>query len=348
MPGQFLDGLGGRPSPRRAAASRFIMGARWRALASLQNGRLDLRLFRIPQESWEHPMSISSTRSTVARLQSDIADLRAKDAAEAKKEADLTAKINQAAARAQRATSTSSASSYLREVERAQKELATVSKKRANLAKSVASKSADLSRQQDRLSSEEQQERKKIADADKRAHQERERQRRQLDEQLRKQTALIASQHKETAISAALPSEMHDVFISHASEDKEDFVRDLAARLRAAGVSVWYDEFSIAWGDSLRRKIDRGLASSRFGIVVLSTAFFKKDWTQRELDGLTQLEIAGRSRVLPIWHKVAKDEVASFSPMLADKAALKTADYTVDEIVERLVKVRDEAIANAE
>jgi hypothetical protein len=292
-------------------------------------------------------MPISSTRSAVTRLQSDLADLKAKDAAEAKKEADLTKKINQAAARAQRATSPSSASSYLREVERAQKEFAAVSKKRADLAKSVASKSADLSRQQARLSSEEQQERKKITDSDKRSQQERERQMRQLDAQLRKQTALIASQHEETAISAALPSEIHDVFISHASEDKEDFVRDLASRLQAAGVSIWYDEISIEWGNSLRRKIDRGLANSRFGIVVLSTAFFKKEWTQRELDGLTQLEIAGRSRILPIWHKVTKDEVASFSPMLADKAALKTADLTVDEIVERLVEVRDKAIANA-
>lgn len=290
-------------------------------------------------------MSISSTRSTVARLQSDIAALRAKDAAEAKKEADLTAKMSQAADRARRATSSSSMASYLRDAERAQKEIAAVSKKRADLAKSIASKSADLSRHQDRLSSEEQQERKKTADSEKRAQQERERQARKLDEQLRQQTAIIASRQKETAISAALPSEMHDVFISHATEDKEEFVQDLASRLKAAGVSVWYDKFSIGWGDSLRQTIDRGLANSRFGIVVLSSAFFKKKWPQWELNGLTQMELAGRSRILPIWHKVTKDEVASFSPMLADKAALKTSDLTVDEIVAELVKVRDAAVS---
>lgn len=65
-----------------------------------------------------------------------------------------------------------------------------------------------------------------------------------------------------------------DVFISHASEDKADVVRPLAEALKAGGLSVWYDEFELRIGDSLRRKIDRGLAGSRFGIVVLSKAFF--------------------------------------------------------------------------
>ena len=56
-----------------------------------------------------------------------------------------------------------------------------------------------------------------------------------------------------------------DVFISHTSEDKDDVVRPLATALRDAGLSVWYDEVELRIGDSLRRKIDKGLASSRFG-----------------------------------------------------------------------------------
>src|SRR5690606_41724243 len=62
----------------------------------------------------------------------------------------------------------------------------------------------------------------------------------------------------------------HDVFISHASEDKDEIVRPLAIALRNAGLSVWYDEFELKIGDSLRQKIDKGLSKSRFGIVVLS------------------------------------------------------------------------------
>lgn len=77
-----------------------------------------------------------------------------------------------------------------------------------------------------------------------------------------------------------------DVFICHASEDKDSLVRPLAHALRDRELSVWYDEFELRIGDSLRQKIDRGLARSHFGIVVLSTAFFGKGWANYELDGL--------------------------------------------------------------
>lgn len=73
------------------------------------------------------------------------------------------------------------------------------------------------------------------------------------------------------------------LFISHASEDKSDVVRPLANALKEAGLTVWYDEFELRIGDSLRRKIDKGLASSRFGVVVLSKAFFGRGWPEYEL-----------------------------------------------------------------
>lgn len=84
-----------------------------------------------------------------------------------------------------------------------------------------------------------------------------------------------------------------DVFISHASEDKDEIVRPLAHALKQQGLDVWYDEFELRLGDSLRRKIDAGLARSTFGIVVLSQAFFKKDWPNYELDGLVTRAVTG-------------------------------------------------------
>ncbi len=96
---------------------------------------------------------------------------------------------------------------------------------------------------------------------------------------------------------------------------------------------------ALVWGDSLRRRIEEGLARSRFGVLVLSKNFFAKEWPQRELDGLVQLEMQGNARILPIWHEISKDEVTRFSPMLADKLALSTAVLTVDEIVAKLVEV---------
>lgn len=117
-----------------------------------------------------------------------------------------------------------------------------------------------------------------------------------------------------------------DVFVSHASEDKIAFVRPLVQLLTAAGLMVWYDEATLRLGDSLRRKIDEGLSNSRFGIVVLSKAFFAKEWPQRELDALVALESGAQRTVLPIWHNVSVAEVQRFSPILADRLAVHSSE----------------------
>lgn len=143
--------------------------------------------------------------------------------------------------------------------------------------------------------------------------------------------------------SAAPPSgddgRAYDVFISHASEDKSAIVTPLANALRQRGLSVWFDSFELIIGDSLRRKIDAGIARSRFGIVVLSPSFFAKGWPQYELDGLVTMAVSGKQVLLPLWHGISKDEVVQQSPSLADKVALRTADYTIDEIAEEIAAV---------
>ena len=73
-----------------------------------------------------------------------------------------------------------------------------------------------------------------------------------------------------------------DVFISHASEDKDTFVRALAEALRQLGVKVWYDEFTLVPGRSISSSIDKGLAGSKFGLVVISESFIAKKWPKRE------------------------------------------------------------------
>lgn len=132
------------------------------------------------------------------------------------------------------------------------------------------------------------------------------------------------------------PRPRWDVFICHASEDKEEFVKPLAEALVQRGLGVWYDEFELKMGDSLRRSIDRGLHDSRFGIVVLSHAFFSKEWPQKELDGLAAREVDGTKVILPVWHRVSREEVLRYSPTLADKKAASTfagLDAVVREIL---------------
>jgi len=122
------------------------------------------------------------------------------------------------------------------------------------------------------------------------------------------------------------PRPRWDVFICHASEDKENFVKPLANALLQKGLKVWYDEFELHLGDSLRRSIDRGLRDSTFGVVVLSHDFFSKEWPQRELDGLAARETSGGQKViLPIWHNITKDDVLLYSPTLADRLAISSA-----------------------
>lgn len=137
----------------------------------------------------------------------------------------------------------------------------------------------------------------------------------------------------------AASSKSYDVFISYASEDKDAVARPLADALVEHGLEVWYDDFELGIGDSLRRRVDLGLARSRFGVVVLSQAFFRKGWTNYELDGLVTKAVTGDQILLPIWHNVSKDEVMAYSPSLADKLARNTATHTVQEIADEIAAV---------
>lgn len=156
----------------------------------------------------------------------------------------------------------------------------------------------------------------------------------------------VAAPNPETPLPPG--AEEFDLFISHATEDKDGIVRDLVAALEQRGVEVWYDETQLRIGDSLRQRIDAGLARSRFGLVVVSHAFFAKNWPQYELDGLVSLEMAGRQRILPVWHEITKDEVLDYSPSLADKVALSTGTYTVDEIAQEIADVIGESGVQAQ
>ena len=129
-----------------------------------------------------------------------------------------------------------------------------------------------------------------------------------------------------------------DVFISHASEDKKDVARPLTERLRHLGFRVWLDENELTIGDSLRQKIDQGLARSRYGIVILSEAFFEKKWPARELDGLLARESSHDNVILPVWHRIDSDFVRTYSPTLAGTFAALTM-HGLDMVVQEIVRV---------
>ena len=273
----------------------------------------------------------STYQSQIGRLAKEIADLRKAEARETRKEADVQKRISRATDAINRATTGSALKSRMGDLERASRDLAAVQKKRGEISEKVANKSKSLLSYQERQAREDEKERKKAAEEQRRLIREREDHERRMTSEIGDRRRL--SRRSETGTDEL---EEYDFFVSHASEDKDGFVRGLAKSLRAKGAKVWYDEFTLKVGDSLREKIESGLSKSRFGIVVLSRHFFAKDWPQRELDGLWSLELGGVKRILPIWHEISKDEVVRHSPMLADKVALNTGVSSTEEIADRL------------
>lgn len=294
-------------------------------------------------------MSISSTTNTINRLQRELSDIAVKLSNEVKKEVSLHSRINQIQRSITKNITASALSSKLSEIERKQKEIASISANKAVLAKKEAEKNAALLKARQELAKEEEKERKRIALAREREIKkeidlEKQRQRAQLDFQRNlnaelSATTTLSKKVESLSLISQEPEINYDLFISHASEDKEELVRPLAVALEGLGVKVWYDEFTLKVGDSLRRSIDGGLSNSRFGTVVLSSSFFSKNWTQYELDGMTAKEMDGRKMILPIWHKVTKNEVMKFSPTLADKVALNSSLHSIDEIAQLIADV---------
>jgi hypothetical protein len=130
-----------------------------------------------------------------------------------------------------------------------------------------------------------------------------------------------------------------DAFVSHASEDKEAFVRPLVEALGRLGVSLWYDDAVLRLGDRLSASIDRGLTRSRIGIVVISPAFCSrgKNWPKAELSTLLTRQVEGEIRLIPVWYNVNRPEVAAFSSLLADLVALRVSGLSATDVALRLL-----------
>ena len=220
---------------------------------------------------------------------------------------------------------------YQKDLTRKNDEISKLEKDKSNKSKSLADKQKKKLYLQSKLNKEEQKERDKVKKEQKDIL--------TLQQQITREMERhkIQSLH---SIDVLKPKQYqrsnYDVFISHASEDKEDFVRPFANCLKESGLNVWYDEFELQIGDSLRRAIDNGLKNSRYGIVVLSEAFFSKEWPQRELDGLFAREVNGEKVILPIWHKISKNEVLKYSPIIADMLAINTSSFTIEEIAQKI------------
>lgn len=268
-------------------------------------------------------------RTQISKASATVADKR-KKAATARASADKT-------------KSAATKRSKSREAESAEKAANEAEKKRSDLEKKLADAEKKIATAQGKYDNEQQASQKKALDS------------------IKKQNATAARQfgpprrlgdpapgphtpaRRLVEGTRAEPEPMvqdHDVFLSHASEDKDDIARPLKDALEARDLRVWFDEIKIKVGQSIRQEIEAGIAHARFGVVVLSPDFFAKQWTQAELDALFSKKMStGDNLILPIWHRVTKDQVQTQSPLLAGILALNTSLMTVDEIADAITEV---------
>lgn len=130
----------------------------------------------------------------------------------------------------------------------------------------------------------------------------------------------------------------YDVFISYASENREDVAQPLANILRSKGLSVWIDSNELELGSSLRSHLDNAIGKSGYAVVILSLAYIEKTWTNNELAAFFSLENKNRRVILPIRHQISQDEVSRFSPMLADRLSVSTDDG-MDKVALKIIDV---------
>ncbi len=268
-------------------------------------------------------------RTQISRASATVADKRKKAAA--------------ALTSANKTKSDPTRRSKLREAESAEKAANDAEKKRSDLEKKLADVEKKIATTQGKYDKEQQASQKKALDAIKKQNAAAARQfgpPRRLGDPAPDRFVPGRRLGDPAPEALARPAPENDVFLSHASEDKEDIARPLKEALEARGLTVWFDEIQIKVGQSIRQEIEKGITHARFGVVILSPEFFAKQWTQAELDALFSKKMSsGENMILPIWHRVTKDQVQQQSPLLAGILALNTSLNTLDEIADRIADV---------
>lgn len=244
----------------------------------------------------------------------------------------ITKKLNTVQKSISLKISESAQASKMKQIANLQSDYAKKMSESAEIAKKISDKRQKRNDVYKKLQKEQQAEQRKQDEAMKKLQQSYEKRINELSNQ-------VPEEFKKNSMNASNDSqEDYDVFVSHAWEDKENFVDEFVQALREYQINVWYDTTQMKWGDSMRAKIDDGLKKSKFGVVVLSPDYIKegKYWTKTELDGLFQVESINGKMLLPVWHNLTKKEVMSYSPIVASKLAMTTANMTAQEMAYEL------------
>ena len=145
-----------------------------------------------------------------------------------------------------------------------------------------------------------------------------------------KQKNIFVTVRSEEYIKMKMKNEKPLAFISHDSRDKSIIAKPVAMGLSSRLCSIWYDEYSLKVGESLRESIENGIKNTKKCILILTPNFLKNPgWTKKEFNSIFTREMIFNERiVIPIWHQVSKEDIFEYSPSLADTVALVWPDST--------------------
>ena len=282
-------------------------------------------------------MSIQSYIVNVERYRKDIADLNKKIANKKTLAAQALQKANKAEQDANKSKVASTVRSKQSEQAREYKKYVELNNEIARLEKTKADKEKKLNSEDNKLSKAKEAEEKKLL-----------KQRKQYETKNERTISNLIStvnevKKKQEKLNDNYPlltvpiDEAYDVFISHASEDKKEFVDHLVQSLKDKNINVWYDTDQLTWGKSVRTNIDKGLYNCKFAIVVISEYYISKTWTRREFNALYSFDKRAEEFILPIWHNISEERVREFSPMLMDNKAMKSNEASVEEMANLFV-----------
>ena len=136
---------------------------------------------------------------------------------------------------------------------------------------------------------------------------------------------------------ADLP-DLRDVFLCHAWDDRKDAAKELHDLLESKGVSVWFSEKDVLLGSSLLREIDKGLAKSRVGIVLVTPSFLKRV----KGEGIADKELSAllsRDLLIPIVHNTTFEDLREVSPLLGSRSGLSTIEESMEDVAAKLAEL---------
>ena len=132
--------------------------------------------------------------------------------------------------------------------------------------------------------------------------------------------------------------DLRDVFLCHAWDDRKDAAKELHDLLESKGVTIWFSERDVPLGSSLLREIDKGLAKSRVGIVLVTPSFLKRV----EGEGIADKELSAllaRDLLVPIVHNTTFEDLREVSPLLGSRSGLSTIEESMVDIAAKIAEL---------